>query len=142
MIQPEFSSLLTELSQKRATLAQHPLYSQLSTLPRVRRFMTCHAFAVWDFMALLKRLQRDLTCVEVPWRPRPDTALARLINEIVVGEESDLNADGTPVSHFELYLSAMRAAGADASPIFAYRLVSPRESPGRRSWPGWRPLRP
>jgi hemoglobin-like flavoprotein len=117
MIQSEFSSLLEELSQKRATLAQHPLYSQLNTLPRVRRFMTCHAFAVWDFMGLLKRLQRDLTCVEVPWRPRPDTALARLINEIVVGEESDLNVDGTPISHFELYLGAMRAAGADASPI-------------------------
>jgi hemoglobin-like flavoprotein len=117
MIQSEFSSLLVELSQKRATLAQHPLYAELNTLPRVRRFMTCHSFAVWDFMALLKRLQRDLTCVEVPWRPRPDTALARLINEIVVGEESDLNADGAPVSHFELYLNAMRAAGADASPV-------------------------
>jgi hemoglobin-like flavoprotein len=117
MLQTEFSSLLVELSQKRSTLAQHPLYSALDTLPKVRRFMTCHAFAVWDFMALLKRLQRDLTCVEVPWRPRPDTAMARLINEIVVGEESDLNQDGTPVSHFELYLGAMRAAGADASPI-------------------------
>jgi hemoglobin-like flavoprotein len=115
--QSDFASLLLELSQRRAMLAQHPLYGALDTLPKVRRFMTCHAFAVWDFMALLKRLQRDLTCVEIPWRPRPDTALARLINEIVVGEESDVGVNGEPVSHFELYLSAMRAAGADAAPI-------------------------
>lgn len=117
MASPAFLALTQELAARRAQLAAHPVYQELTSLARVRRFMTCHSFAVWDFMSLLKRLQREVTCVELPWRPRPDAALARLINEIVVGEESDLGADGEPVSHFEMYLQAMRAAGADASPV-------------------------
>jgi hypothetical protein len=117
MATPAFLALTQELAARRAVLAEHPVYRSLTTLARVRRFMTCHSFAVWDFMSLLKRLQREVTCVEIPWRPRADPALARLINEIVIGEESDLGLDGEPVSHFEMYLQAMRAAGADASPV-------------------------
>jgi hypothetical protein len=65
----------------------------------------------------LKALQRGLTCVEVPWLPSPAPRLARLINEIVLGEESDLMEDGGAICHFELYLRAMREAGADTGPI-------------------------
>jgi hypothetical protein len=75
---------------------------------------------VWDFQCLLKALQREVTCVDVVWRPTPDPAARRLVNEIVLDEESDAAPDwlgGGHLSHFELYLAAMDRAGADAGPI-------------------------
>ncbi len=80
--------------------------------------MEYHVFAVWDFMSLLKSLQRSLTCVELPWRPSGYPAeMVRLINQIVVGEESDLDQYGKPCSHFYLYLRAMEEVGADTTKI-------------------------
>jgi hypothetical protein len=71
-------------------------------------------------MALLKALQRQLTCVDVPWQPAADPTACRLINEIVLGEESDDDGAGGHCSHFELYLAAMRDAGADSGPVEAF----------------------
>ena len=97
-------------------LAKHPLYASLETVEDLHVFMEAHVFAVWDFMSLLKALQRGLTCVEVPWTPSTFVASRRLINEIVLGEESDVY--GTePVSHFELYLRGMRECGASTAAI-------------------------
>ena len=80
--------------------------------------MEHHVFAVWDFMSLLKSLQRYITCVELPWRPSGYPAeMVRLINQIVVGEESDLDQFGKPCSHFDLYLKAMEEVGADTTKI-------------------------
>jgi hypothetical protein len=103
----------------RATLLAHPLPSVLRTPDDVRAFMAAHVFAVWDFMSLLKRLQRDLTCVVHPWLPAASATHARLINEIVLAEESDEDGLGGHVSHFELYLAAMAQAGASTDGIRA-----------------------
>ena len=78
--------------------------------------MEHHVFAVWDFMSLLKGLQRSLTSVELPWRPVGDPSTRRLINELVLEEESDA-FDGLTIGHFELYLRAMEQVGADTGPI-------------------------
>ena len=99
-------------------LAHHPVYSTFSNLSSIRHFMQHHVFAVWDFMSLLKSLQRHITCVELPWRPSAYPAeMVRLINQIVVGEESDLDQRGRPISHFELYLLGMEEIGASTVKI-------------------------
>jgi hypothetical protein len=68
-------------------------------------------------MSLLKSLQNNLTCTSVPWFPYGSADTRFLINEIVVGEESDIDLDGKRKSHFELYLEAMKQCGADTSKI-------------------------
>jgi Protein of unknown function (DUF3050) len=101
----------------RGALAHHGVYARLSSLPHLRAFMESHVFAVWDFMSLLKTLQQRLTCVTTPWQPPEDSLSARLINEIVLVEESDELADGRSGSHFEAYVRAMEEIGADTRPV-------------------------
>ncbi len=110
-----FRELQQALAAERAALVDHPLYASLTTLADVRTFMEHHVFAVWDFMSLLKTLQRALTCVEAPWTPRGHGLGRRLVNEIVLGEESDESSTGG----FELYRAAMLEVGADTSKIDA-----------------------
>jgi hypothetical protein len=106
------------ISDKHTFLTKHPVYQSFEDLDSIRHFMGYHVFAVWDFMSLLKSLQRHLTCVELPWKPSKYPAeMVRLINQIVVGEESDLGPDGRPTSHFDLYLKGMEEIGADTRPI-------------------------
>lgn len=105
------------LAQQRE-LTQHPVYKTLSNISSIRHFMRYHVFAVWDFMSLLKALQKEITCVSVPWKPsKYPSEMVRLINQIVLGEESDLNQLGRPSSHFELYLDAMKEIGAPTAEI-------------------------
>ena len=101
----------------REALLLHPVYSQIKDFEGIKDFAKYHVFAVWDFMSLLKSLQIGLTSVSLPWVPVGSANTRYLINEIVCGEESDIDEQGNRTSHFELYLSAMRQMGADISKI-------------------------
>ncbi|MBY0245308.1 MAG: DUF3050 domain-containing protein [Sphingobacteriaceae bacterium] len=98
-------------------IVNHKVYGAIHTLADLRVFMEHHVFAVWDFMSLLKALQNNLTCTQVPWFPVGTADTRYLINEIVTGEESDVDAFGVRKSHFELYLEAMQQCGANTKPI-------------------------
>jgi len=105
---------------KRA-LASHPLYAAIDSLPRLRIFVEHHVACVWDFMSLLKSLQRDLAGANVPWQPPQDPEAARLVNEIVLGEESDsLPYRQGHASHFIWYTEAMEELGADIQPVRSF----------------------
>lgn len=110
-----FSNLENEIQPLREQIIHHPVYAAITDLKRLNIFMEYHVFAVWDFMSLLKALQRELTCTTVPWFPVGDADTRYLINEIVTGEESDVDLLGIRKSHYELYLEAMEQSGADSS---------------------------
>jgi len=109
--------LKKDIEPVREQLVQHPLYGKMQTLQQLQQFTQWHVFAVWDFMSLLKSLQQQLTCTQLPWLPTGNANTRFLINEIVLGEESDVDANGKRISHFELYLQAMEEMNADTTQI-------------------------
>ena len=123
MVSASYEALNSQVAGERAALLAHPVYSAVSSLPRLRFFMETHVFAVWDFMSLLKTLQRRLTSIAIPWTPPRSRVAARLVNSLVLAEESDEvelwhgSSERAPISHFELYVRAMGEVGADTGPI-------------------------
>ena len=109
--------LKTEISIYRDQLITHPIYENINSIFNLKQFMEFHVYAVWDFMSLVKKLQLDLTTTSLPWQPPANNSAARLINEIVWGEETDLDKKGNSVSHFEMYLNAMRQVDAKTQGI-------------------------
>src|SRR5262245_13834521 len=92
----------SRLRALRGSLREHPLHCTLRPPYDVRTFIAPHVICVWDFMSLHKALQRRLTCVELPWLPPAHPDSCRLVNEILLGKESDSNGAGGYRSHFEL----------------------------------------
>lgn len=99
-------------------LRQHPLTARQSIgcVEDLVVFMENHVYAVWDFMCLTKQLQAHLAPSGSPWTPVYSAASRRWINEIVLGEESDITFDGVGhSSHFETYILAMKQIGIDTT---------------------------
>src|SRR5258708_5239074 len=115
---PGIDRLEEQISEARDAVIEHPLYAALDNHRAIQTFQEHHVFAVWDFMSLLKSLQRNLTCVELPWVPTGPTGSRRLITDIVLAEESD-ELGGGFITHFELYTAGMDEARAATVPISA-----------------------
>jgi hypothetical protein len=117
MLNSHISKLKERLDAIRPQLIDHPLYKNVHTIQQLQTFTQYHIFAVWDFMSLLKSLQSKLTCTTTPWMPVGTANTRYLINEIVLGEESDVDQFGNRISHFELYINAMEQLGSDTTSI-------------------------
>lgn len=115
--QKQISDIDKFISPNIKDLLNHPIYSNISTESGLKLFMESHIFAVWDFMSIVKSLQIYFTTVSLPWMPPHNAKISRLINEIVLDEESDINEYGEAKSHFELYVDSMNAFGADTAGI-------------------------
>lgn len=114
---PGILNIQKEIEPLRQEIIHHPVYHAINDIESLRVFMEYHVYAVWDFMSLLKALQQGLTCTTTPWFPVGNPNTRYLINEIVTGEESDVDAAGIRKSHFELYLEAMDQCQADTKPV-------------------------
>ena len=106
-----------EVERYQNAVLAHPVHGQLVTVSALRLFMQSHVFAVWDNMLLLKTLQQRLTCLSTPWRPVQDGMAARLINEMILDEETEEVRPGEYMSHAEFYIQAMAELGAETQPI-------------------------
>lgn len=101
----------------RRRLTHHPIYRRIVDLATLRAFMEHHVFAVWDFMSLLSALRRGVMGHGAVWRPVGPPIVRRFLNDIMAGEESDIDGRGGYLAHFETYLEAMRNAGASTRAI-------------------------
>jgi hypothetical protein len=109
------------LNKKIDDLNNHQLLvsNVLNNISSIKIFMEHHVYAVWDFMSILKSLQNQICPSEYPWKPNKysKNGISRLINEIVLAEESDEITNNKFMSHFDLYIQAMSEVGADTSKI-------------------------
>lgn len=124
----QLDKLKQQIKPYQEQLLNHPINHFINDFQDLQKFMQVHSFAVWDFMSLVKKLQQDLTCTTLPWKPKGNPQTRRLINEIVFGEESDIDQFGNPISHFELYIRAMKEL--NISPLSALnQLISAQSIP-------------
>lgn len=120
---------LDHLKPLHAQLEAHAIYGAIRSIEDLRIFMQHHVFSVWDFMSLIKYLQRAIAPVQVPWAPTSDPSLRYFINQLTLEEESDAipldSGETLYASHFELYRHAMTEIGADAdTPLRFLALVA------------------
>src|SRR5204863_9681955 len=86
--------------------------------------------------SLSKSIQSAIAPATTPWTPAADPESARFVNEIVLAEESDEAPDGGHASHFEIYVAAMDAAGAETRAIRATTAAVARGVPWREALAG------
>ena len=111
------NNIVKDVSPLKEKLRNHSLYNSIDDIEDLKIFSSAHVYAVWDFMSLLKFLQIKLTSTSLPWFPSKNATTAKLINEIVAGEETDEDMDGNPISHFEMYIDSIKEFGLDTNSI-------------------------
>lgn len=105
------------IDNKIKWLHQHPLIAgqSITCIEDLLVFMDHHVYAVWDFMCLAKSLQGLIAPTDSIWTPKHSPTARRWINEIILGEESDIDVHGVPNSHYEIYLESIRELGGSTA---------------------------
>tara|TARA_B100000963_G_scaffold341991_1_gene342337 strand:- start:13653 stop:14501 length:849 start_codon:yes stop_codon:yes gene_type:complete len=116
----KIEKFIAEINDYKNRLINHNLYKKINSINDLKLFMEGHVYAVWDFMSLVKKLQQNLTCTNIPWFPSKTPLAARLINDIVLCEETDQFNNGKYMSHFEMYISSMIEIGASTKEIINF----------------------
>jgi len=118
-IQPEAIALADALEARLRPdldqLAEHAIYGDAHLA--IARFMEFHVYAVWDFMSLLTGMIARLRPGGARWRPTREPVALRLLQEILLAEETDVVTPTFLGSHYEFYLQCMAEVGADASTL-------------------------
>ena len=113
---------LSKILALKSELENHSLLvtDVIQTEKDLQIFMMNHVFAVLDFMSLAKGVQQAIVPSGGLWIPtdKNRSSAARLINEIILGEETDISPDKSSyISHFDLYYMAMLEMGSDTKPV-------------------------
>jgi hypothetical protein len=111
---------LNKIADYQKKLNEHPLLNDniIKNIDHFHIFMENHVFAVWDFMSLIKSLQHHICPSTTCWIPTKHirSEATRLINEIVLAEESDVDMyNNGYICHHDLYCQAMLELGCDAT---------------------------
>lgn len=116
------------VAQLQQRAVNHPILARLNSEEALARFMEFQVWCVWDFMVLTKAIQRGLDTGGQIWAPPANPEALRLINLILLSEETDIDEQGKTRSHLEIFVDAMKCAGADSRPIQRFIERLPYES--------------
>ena len=101
-------------------LINHKIYGQISDMRKTKIFMESHVFSVWEYLTMLKALQRELATRDISFLHENVPDLPYLINQIVLNEEIEEESRGEYLSAmglYQLYINSMDEIGADSNPI-------------------------
>ena len=101
-------------------LFNNKLFEQTFETSKVKIFMDSHVFAIWDYLTILKALQRKLASKNIRLLDQDVPDLPFLINQIVINEEIEEESSQEYLSAlgvYQLYINTMKEIGADINPI-------------------------
>lgn len=113
----ESHKLITKIEAKIKQLSQHPVYNELTSRTKIKCFILYHIFAVWDFVKLLKPLQKQFLAY-----PRKSK---RFIDQMIFAQTSDLYSYDQQNEDFALYLRAIAEMEIDPDLFLWYFQEAP-----------------
>jgi hypothetical protein len=113
-----FAQFQSNIADHKKNLFNHDIYKQVNEIRKAKFFMESHIFGLWDYLTMLKSLQRELASRSILLSEIPN--LPFLINQIVLNEEVDEEGSReylTALGLYQLYIKAMEEISADSRPI-------------------------
>jgi hypothetical protein len=111
-----WDSLQAALAGARARLAVRAALQRVESLADLRAVIELRAFEIYAATTLARQIARLAGGEDLPWTPRPSAEDRRIALELLIQLECDDDGCGGYLSHFELALAALAAAGGDAQP--------------------------